>query len=145
MLVMDGITLVNKAMIEVLPKFAGKPSVNADAKPLARHSGESRNPRLDPGVRRGDELFAREGKGAQGRAEDVRYYGQWLRDEACRKTFPRHSGESRNPALDPGVRRGDQLVIPGPRRGTRNPATAPRISWIPGSALVDSPGMTAFG
>jgi len=74
--------LINKAMIEIPPRFAGRPPVNPDAR---RHSGESRNPErtpLDPGLRRGDELFARDWKGAQGLAEDVRHYGQWMRDEA---------------------------------------------------------------
>jgi putative DNA methylase len=55
--------LINKAMIEIPPKFAGKPPVNPD-------SHQDKN------------LFAREWKGAQGLAEDVRYYGQWMRDEA---------------------------------------------------------------
>ena len=55
--------LINKAMIEIPPKFAGKPPVNPDA---------SKN----------EDLVAREWKGAQGLAEDVRYYGQWMRDEA---------------------------------------------------------------
>jgi putative DNA methylase len=55
--------LINKAMIEIPPKFAGKPPANPKS--------------------RGDvNLFAREWKGAQGLAEDVRYYGQWMRDEA---------------------------------------------------------------
>jgi putative DNA methylase len=55
--------LINKAMIEIPPKFAGKPPVNPEA--------------------RGDkQLFAREWKGARGLAEDVRYYGQWMRTEA---------------------------------------------------------------
>jgi len=55
--------LINKAMIEIPPKFAGKPPVN-------------------PESRKDKHLFAREWKGAQGLAEDVRYYGQWMRDEA---------------------------------------------------------------
>ena len=55
--------LINKAMIEIPPKFAGKPPVNPDAR-------ADRN------------LFARDWKGAQGLAEDVRYYGQWMRAEA---------------------------------------------------------------
>ncbi len=55
--------LINKAMIEIPPKFAGKPPVNPDA-------------RRDP------QLFKQDWKGAQGLAEDVRYYGQWMRDEA---------------------------------------------------------------
>src|SRR5690606_18046326 len=55
--------LINKAMIEIPPKFAGMPPVNPEA----------RNDRS---------LFKREWKGAQGLAEDVRYYGKWMRDEA---------------------------------------------------------------
>ena len=55
--------LINKAMIEIPPKFAGKPPVN-------------------PESRKDKNMFAREWKGAQGLAEDVRYYGQWMRDEA---------------------------------------------------------------
>ncbi len=80
--------LINKAMIEIPPRFAGKPPVNPDANPLTRHSGrsaaETRNPEgtLDSRLRGNDELFQREWQGAQGLAEDVRYYGQWMRDEA---------------------------------------------------------------
>jgi putative DNA methylase len=55
--------LINKAMIEIPPKFAGRPPVN----PEARSNGD---------------LIAREWRGAQGLAEDVRFYGQWMRDEA---------------------------------------------------------------
>lgn len=55
--------LINKAMIEIPPMFAGRPPVNPDA-------GKKKT------------LIAREWKGAQGLAEDVRYYGQWMRDEA---------------------------------------------------------------
>ena len=55
--------LINKAMIEIPPKFAGCPPVN-------------------PKARKKQELFKDGWKGAQGLAEDVRYYGQWMRDEA---------------------------------------------------------------
>jgi putative DNA methylase len=55
--------LINKAMIEIPPKFAGKPPVNPEA-------------------RKEKSLIAREWKGAQGLAEDVRFYGRWMRDEA---------------------------------------------------------------
>lgn len=51
--------LINKAMIEIPPKFAGKPPVNPGARQEKTHW-----------------------RGAQGLAEDVRYYGQWMRDEA---------------------------------------------------------------
>ena len=75
--------LINKAMIEIPPRFAGQPPVS-----FCRHSGrsaaETRNPEdeLDSRLRGNDELFMREWKGAQGLAEDVRHYGQWMRDEA---------------------------------------------------------------
>ena len=58
--------LINKAMIEIPPKFAGRPPVHPDA-------------------RKDKKLFAREWKGAEGLAEDVRRYGQWMRDEAERR------------------------------------------------------------
>ena len=60
--------LINKAMIEIPPRFAGRAPVNTEAQP----SGPSSKP----------SLVEREWKGAQGLAEDVRYYGQWMRDEA---------------------------------------------------------------
>jgi len=55
--------LINKSMIEIPPKFAGKPPVNPDAL-------------------KNKDLIGRQWKGAEGLAEDVRYYGQWMRDEA---------------------------------------------------------------
>jgi len=55
--------LINKAMIEIPPKFAGQPPVN-------------------PASRKDPELINRKWKGAEGLAEDVRYYGKWMRDEA---------------------------------------------------------------
>ena len=58
--------LINKAMIEIPPKFAGRPPVN-------------------PETSRNEDLVARDWKGAQGLAEDVRYYGRWMRDEAERR------------------------------------------------------------
>ncbi len=57
--------LICKAMIEIPPKFAGKPPVNPDA--------------------RKGQLGTKPWKGAQGLAEDVRYYGQWMRDEAKKR------------------------------------------------------------
>jgi putative DNA methylase len=55
--------LICKAMIEIPPKFAGMPPVNPEA-------------------RKNKTLIAKTWHGAQGLAEDVRYYGQWMRDEA---------------------------------------------------------------
>src|SRR5262245_41401292 len=56
--------LIGKALVEIPPKFAGQPPVN---------------PKANAELKRGGEW---NGKGAQGLAEDVRYYGQWMRDEA---------------------------------------------------------------
>jgi putative DNA methylase len=54
--------LINKAMIEIPPKFAGRPPVHPKAKnELATWSG------------------------AAGLAEDVRRYGQWMLDEAFKR------------------------------------------------------------
>ena len=55
--------LINKAMIEIPPKFAGRPPVNPE-----RTAGQV-------GLNAA-------WKGASGLAEDVRYYGKWMRDEA---------------------------------------------------------------
>ncbi len=60
--------LINKAMIEIPPKFANRPPVN----PTQRRKGAGTQ----------SAMFEKEWHGAQGLAEDVRYYGQWMRDEA---------------------------------------------------------------
>ena len=70
--------LICKAMIEIPPKFAGKQPVNPRYRTLSpggrgRGEGESRGQQ---------NLVDREWHGAQGLAEDVRYYGKWMRDEA---------------------------------------------------------------
>jgi len=56
--------LIGKALVEIPPKFAGKPPVNPKSRAEIARGGKWN------------------GKGAQGLAEDVRYYGQWMRDEA---------------------------------------------------------------
>ena len=58
--------LINKAMIEIPPKFAGSSPVNPDS--LGDKS-----------------LFSSEWRGSKGLAADVRYYGRWMRDEAERR------------------------------------------------------------
>ena len=55
--------LINKAMIEIPPKFAGRPPVN-------------------PETRREATVVDKTWRGAHGLAEDVRHYGRWMRDEA---------------------------------------------------------------
>ncbi len=55
--------LINKAMIEIPPKFAGRPPVNPESR------GEAT-------------IVERAWRGAEGLAEDVRHYGRWMREEA---------------------------------------------------------------
>ena len=57
--------MINKAMIEIPPKFAGQPPVNPEAQ---------RNKRTED-----------DWSGTRGLAEDVRYYGEWMK----RKAFER--------------------------------------------------------
>ncbi|MCK5943584.1 MAG: DUF1156 domain-containing protein, partial [Planctomycetes bacterium] len=77
--------LINKAVIEIPPKFAGCPPVNPE-------SGKKK------------ELLKRQWRGAEGLAEDVRYYGQWMRDEA----------EKRIGLLYPKVRITDEMLADRP-------------------------------
>jgi putative DNA methylase len=58
--------LINKAMIEIPPKFYRRSPVNPDA--------QMQRAQMDKGW-----------QGAQGLAEDVRYYGHWMRDEAAKR------------------------------------------------------------
>ena len=70
--------LINKAMIEIPPKFAGKPPVNPDSNPSPPSSG-GEMPKAEGGSAR---LIDKTWRGAEGLADDVRYYGKWMRDEA---------------------------------------------------------------
>ena len=60
--------LITKALIEIPPKFASQPPAN----PEWQSKSDA-------------EKAATIWQGAQGLAEDVRYYGQWMRDEAERR------------------------------------------------------------
>ena len=56
--------MINKAMIEIPPRFAGRPPVNPNARVSTMQGSWSR---------------------AQGLAEDVRYYGEWMKQEAFKR------------------------------------------------------------
>ncbi len=77
--------LINKAMIEIPPSFAGNPPVN-------------------PESRRGQAGMGAAWKGVAGLAEDVRYYGERMRDEA----------EKRMGHLYPKVRITEEMVAERP-------------------------------
>ena len=59
--------LIGKALVEIPPKFAGLPPVNPASRAERARGGRW------------------QGRGAQGLAEDVRYYGAWMRHEAARR------------------------------------------------------------
>jgi putative DNA methylase len=58
---------INKAMIEIPPKFAGRAPVG---------------PAPDLRGKASQEMFSKQWQGAQGLAEDVRRYGAWMREQA---------------------------------------------------------------
>ena len=63
--------LINKAMIEIPPRFADRAPV------CIRGTADGSTPRAS--------LIDREWRGAQGLAEDVRHYGGWMRNEAAER------------------------------------------------------------
>ncbi len=58
--------MINKAMIEIPPRFSGRPPINPEA-------------------RKEKHLFKKTWSGAAGLAEDIRYYGKWMRDEVKKR------------------------------------------------------------
>jgi len=111
--------LINKALIEIPPRFAGRPPVN----PEARQKGK-----------------LKVWKGAAGLAEDVRYYGKWMREEAEKRIghlYPKYKIteellEKRPDLRNQGLKPGDELVViawlwartvtcPNPACGARMP------------------------
>jgi putative DNA methylase len=60
--------LINKAMIEIPPRFAGTPPVNPEWV-----------------AKRDDEKVLTQWQGARGLAEDLRFYGLWIRNEASKR------------------------------------------------------------
>lgn len=62
--------LLNKAMIELPPQFHNQKPVNPDADPLGMFAGTGKN------------RTRVSWKGTSGLANDIRYYGAWIREEA---------------------------------------------------------------
>jgi len=116
--------LINKAMIEIPPKFAGRPPVNPEA-------------------RKDDALFDKDWSGAKGLAEDVRYYGKWMRDEA----------EKRIGHLYPKVKVTPEMVARRPDLKPYEGQELTVIAWLwartvkspnPAFAHVDVPLVSSF-
>ena len=93
--------LINKAMIEIPPRFAGRPPVN-------------------PQSRADKDLIGHEWQGAQGLAEDVRYYGRCMRDEA----------EKRIGSLYPKVKVTDEMAAERPDLKPYRGRELTVIAWL---------------
>ena len=65
--------LLNKAMIELPPKFHNQKPVNPDADPMGMFTGTGRGKQRVPW------------KGTAGLAADIRHYGAWMREEAHKR------------------------------------------------------------
>lgn len=96
--------LINKAMIEIPPKFAGMPPVNPE--------WHSKSP--------AEKALRGQWKGAQGLAEDVLYYGKWMRGEA----------EKRIGHLYPKVKITDEMVAERPDLKQYRGKELTVIAWI---------------
>ncbi|BAY46714.1 hypothetical protein SAMD00079811_43270 [Scytonema sp. HK-05] len=101
--------LITKALIEIPPKFANQPPVNPDS--------------------RKNSLSTKKWYGAQGLAEDVRYYGQWMRDEAFKRIghlYPKvNLPSSPSPFSDNGRRGEDTPLCENGRKGEENTPLSP--------------------
>ena len=89
--------MINKAMIEIPPRFAGMPPVNPrDRKGLFTSEAQSERGDSTPVESgRGDSPSRPRWKGAAGLAADVRYYGDWMRERAFERSghlYPKHKG-----------------------------------------------------
>lgn len=93
--------LITRALIEIPPKFAGRPPIHPpDAHEQARSKGAW--------------------SGAEGLAEDVRYYGKWMRDEV----------EKRIGYLYPKVKITDEMAQNRPDLTQYIGQVLPVIAWL---------------
>ena len=65
--------LITKALIELPPKFRNMPPVNPEADPMGMTTGKGRKKQQVPW------------RGSAGLADDIRYYGHWIREEAFKR------------------------------------------------------------
>lgn len=106
--------MINKALIEIPPRFANRPPVN---------------PRDRGGTAQGMSW-----KGAQGLAADVRYYGEWMRDRAWERIghlYPKYTPHPRPLPQHEGGEAGPHPPAPSPtgREGLapHPPAPSPKM------------------
>ncbi len=108
--------LITKALVEVPPQFAGLPPVNPEAR--AKFAAGA----------------AWNGRGAEGLAEDMRYYGGWMREEA----------ERRIGHLYPKVEVTPEIVRERPDLKTHEGRKLTVIAWL-WARTVASPNPAARG
>jgi putative DNA methylase len=113
--------LINKAMIEIPPRFAGQPPVNPEARGKLDLKGGWR--------------------GAAGLADDVRYYGAWMRQQALQRI-----GHLYPQATLPDGRGHSHRLAVGAYCGKPQPS----LSWLPGAAglvilALDQTGQGSLG
>ncbi len=77
--------LITKALIELPPKFAGRPPVNPEARGEAASRQGAKAPRKGKKADGFAEVRAAGWKGATGLAADINYYGRWMSNEAERR------------------------------------------------------------
>lgn len=96
--------LITKALIEIPPKFANRPPVNPESRKKLTHGMKW--------------------KGAQGLAEDIRYYGKWMRDEAEKRIghlYPKVKLEGGREATVVAWLWARTVTCPNPACGTEMP------------------------
>ena len=103
--------LINKAMIEIPPRFAGLPPVNPESRTAT-----------------GDHLIHDTWHGAAGLAEDIRHYGRWMRDRAAERIGH----------LYPTVTITDELVASRPDLAAYRGRSLTVIAWL-WARTVNSP------
>ena len=65
--------LINKAQIEIPPKFKNRPPINPKADDMGMTAGKGKKKQGLPW------------RGTSGLADDIRYYGRWMRDQAFKR------------------------------------------------------------
>ncbi len=119
--------LINKALIEIPPRFAGRPPIGPVPKEESQTSAQA----------------AEDWSGARGLAEDVRRYGTWMRDEA----------EKRVGHLYPKIKITGEIARGRPDLKALVGETLPVIAWLwartvkspnPAFASIDVPLASTF-
>ncbi len=124
--------MINKALIEIPPKFAHQPPVNPHDRgtPAANQPGATRLA-----------AFQHSWKGAAGLAADVRYYGAWMRDRAWERIG--HLYPTYTPAAD---RPGETVIAWLWARTVRcpNPACGAHMPLVTSFELSKKKGRQAW-